>query len=365
MAKQPSYGGPTREVADAFAGFLDGISRFLFWAGMLVTLVCTVILVFQFQASVNNASGFNAAQAAANVDLFGKILIAGMAAVFVGSTYMFWGEDVMAALQIIGGLLFYFGPPFLPSLFGGVSMVNNPAGQAALNAIQNSGLVFGLLALCSLTADLTVRARERMKQGAKADQLKYGKGLKEERDIQNVFLGKCWQLPFCRKFVREKCPIYHSRRTCWKEQVGCMCEESVIRNAMEGKTVPKDAVAAANFIPQNNKLTPAQKFERCKSCVIYNEHQKHKYKLAVPLLVVGFVGVYLLVRAVGMGAMQDLIVAMDRMVGRVTFNSAGGMGETINQSSVPFHEIVLACLMLIVFAYALKVLEYMIFKAKV
>src|SRR5262249_14119457 len=141
--------------------------------------------------------------------------------------------------------------------------------------------------------DVITRVRIRVREGARADQLKYGKGVKEEKDIRNVLLGRCWQLPYCRKFVRERCPIYHARRTCWKERVGCMCEESVIRNAMSGRVIPADAVAAAKFIPQNHKLTMEQKKERCRQCVIYLEHQKHKYKLAMPAAIGGMAVVYI------------------------------------------------------------------------
>lgn len=364
MSKQPKYTSTSGEVGDAFAGFLDTVARMLFWAGIVLTLVCTIILVHQFQAAAGNVSGFNEAQAVANIELFGKLLIAAVVAVFVGSTYMFWGEDILPAIQIIGSLLLYFGPPFLPQAFGGVTP--GRVGPMALGAIQSGGLIFGILALCSLSADLYVRARERVRQGAKADALKYGKGLKQEREIQNVFMGNCWQLPFCRKFVRERCPIFHSKRTCWKEQTGCMCEEKVIQNAMENKPIPKDAVAAAALIPHNNKLTSAQKFERCKSCVIYNEHQKHKYKLALPITLAVFVGFWFLIRSQAMHLVKGLIDGLDRMVGRVTFNSgSGGVSETISQSSVPFHEIVLVCLLLIGLAYALKLVEFLIFKAKI
>jgi hypothetical protein len=144
-----------------------------------------------------------------------------------------------------------------------------------------------------------------------------------------------------------------------------MCEESVIQNAMDGRIVPKDAVAAAKMIPVNNKLTPAQKFERCKSCVIYNEHQKHKYKIGLPITVAIMVGLWMLIRTSGMHLIEGAIEGMDRMVGRLTFSAGGGVEKSINQSSVPFQEIVLVCLMVVLFAYALKLLEFLIFKAKI
>lgn len=363
MSKQPKYGSESERIGDAFAGFLDSIARFLFWGGIAVTALAIAVLIIQLNASSGYSASFSAAQANSNIDLFGKVLFAGVCSLFVGATYMFWGEEVLPALLIIGSLILYFVPPMVPGMMG--NTMPNQVGQRAVGTIQTGGLILGLLSIACLVADLVTRARLRVRQGAKADQLKYGKGHKEEKDIRNVFMGSCWELPFCRKFVRERCPIYHARRTCWRERVGCMCEEQVIRDAMEGKAIPRDAVAAAEYIPVNNKLTPLQKFERCKSCVIYNEHQKHKYKLALPLTVLAFTGIYLLVRSFGMGAIKGLIEGMDRMVGKVMFTGGGNVQERIAQSSVPFHEIVLVCIMIIAMTYALKIMEYLIFKAKI
>ena len=50
---------------------------------------------------------------------------------------------------------------------------------------------------------------------------------------QNLFLGRCWQLPYCREQVREKCPIFKRRQgPCWWYKEGCMCEERIVLQAM-------------------------------------------------------------------------------------------------------------------------------------
>jgi hypothetical protein len=201
----------------------------------------------------------------------------------------------------------------------------------------------------------------RAQQGWKVDQMRYGKGVKEEVDRHNVFMGKCWQLPFCRKFVRERCPIYHSRRTCWRELTGCMCEEEVIRGAMENKPIPKDALMAATYIPRNMKLSVDQKRERCKSCVIYNEHQKHKYKLAMPVTLLSLAGIYVLFHGPLISGVSVLIGGLDKLVGRVTL----GQVDTKIDAPTTFQELLLVCIMVIVLAYAMKILEYLIFKLKV
>jgi hypothetical protein len=143
-----------------------------------------------------------------------------------------------------------------------------------------------------------------------------------------------------------------------------MCEESVIRDAMENKVIPKDAVAAASFIPHNNKLTFIQKKERCKQCVIYNEHQKHKYRAALPATILFFALFYIACRGFLLEATKGIIGSMNSLVGKLTYNAGTNKGPGAVVSE-PFQELLLICVMVILLAYALKLLEYLIFKLKI
>jgi hypothetical protein len=348
---------------ETFGGALDGAAKFAFYGGILATLVAVALLVFTAYTFASGVPhGASADQAMANIDLLQKLLLVGIIALIVGSTYMFWGEETLPVLQLVLAGALYFAPLYVPMIIG--DPAHEVAG-AALGTLQTGGLAMGALALMVLVVDLSIRVKQRAKEGARADQLKYGKGIKEEKEVQNVFMGKCWQLPFCRKFVREKCPIYHARRACWKERVGCMCEEEVVRNAMENRPIPKDAVAAARYIPVNNRLTLEQKKERCRQCVIYNEHQRHKYRLWLPITVLSFVALYFLLRTPLLAASGAVITRLDRVIGALTFKEQSGVGQTVTQGAIPFQEILLVCVMIVVLAYALKGLEYVIFKLKV
>jgi hypothetical protein len=348
--------------ADAFFGFLESGARLLLWGGLIASLLAAIFLVYTY---ITFAGGTTASpdQAAANIAMFRKLLVAGVIAGFVGSTYLFWGEELLGALQLVGAGLLYFAPFFIPMVAGGGAV--NETTADAMSTLQLGGMILGAFAIPVLVVDVGLRMRDRAKEGAKADQLKYGKGIKEERDYQNVFMGKCWQLPFCRKFVRERCPIYHSKRTCWKEKVGCMCEEEVIRNAMENRPIPKDMIAASRYIPVNNRLTLEQKNQRCRQCVIYNEHQKHKYRLSLPIVLLIFILIYAAGRPVFLRMTHGLLETLDRWVGTVTFKPDVGVAEAVNTTIIPFQEILLVCFMVVALAYTLKMIEYFIFKLKV
>ncbi len=349
-----------RDLEDGFQNLLSTLARFLFFAGLLATLCALGFLVYY--ATIPQGSAPPLRQAEGLIATFSSILTAGLVAVSIGAAFTFWGEEIMPALLIIGAGLTYFAPLLVPMATGGQT---TSVGQASLSAVQSSGILFGGIAICILVLDLAVRARERANRGAKADALRYGKGIKEEKGVSNVFMGKCWQLPFCRKFVRERCPIYHARRTCWRERVGCMCEEGVIQGALENRPIPRDSLAAAQYIPKNNKLTLEQKKERCRSCVIYNEHQKHKYKLTMPIILAAFVAIYVVFRGPLIAMTTGVIERIDQTLGRATLRGGQVGIAKATEANVPFQEFLLICLFIVALTYVMRTLEYLIFKAKV
>ncbi len=347
-------------MSDAVASFLDSVARFLFTFGALAALAGAAVLVYTFIVFLSG-TGANVAQALINVNLFGKIAIAGFAAASVGAAYLFWGEETLGPVEVIVGALIFFSPYYLPVFFE-ASRISDTSAKA-LTAFQNAGLPVGVIGLVVILVDLVTRVKVRARDGMRAETLKYGKGFNKEKEFKNVLLGKCWQLPYCRKFVREKCPIYHARRTCWRERVGCMCEEKVIQNAMAGKVVSSDPAQAAKMIPVNTKLPEEMKAERCRQCAIYNEHQKHKYRVVLPASLALVGGVYFLFHGPLVAAAGAIVAQTDALINKATYRTGS---ELIgHQSPIPFTEIVLGCVMLIVLAYVLRLVEYLIFKLKV
>ncbi len=347
-----------KDLSDTFQEMLTGCAKFIMYLGGLATLISVGLLVFTcVRLGTDTNSAAQMADAVRNVGIFQKVLIVGVMGLAVGASYLFWGADLLGAAQIGGAALLYFAPLYLPSVIGDKS---SEATQSAYSALQMGGTVLGIIGLVVVCVDVAIRVQQRVKTGAKADHIKYGKGIKEEGEKQNILLGKCWQLPFCRKFVRERCPIYHARRTCWKELVGCMCEEQVIRNAMENKPIPKDALLAGSYIPQNHKLSTAQKKERCYSCVIFNEHQRHKYKVMMPITVMSFLLVYGLFHSLLVDAVTALVEKINHVVNLGTLGAAGNY-----KPPTFFVESMLAVIMVIGLTYAMKTIEFICFKIKV
>ena len=353
-------------LGDTAASFTDGLAKLLFYGGALASVIGIGILVFQIFGS-GGADAQAVAQAVQLQEILRQLALWGILAAALGASWLFWGEEVAGPIMLIAGLALALSSAYMPMAIGG------DGSELQRNAIQYlsiSGYPAILVGVILIIVDIVQRARIRVIEGAKAEQMKYGKGMKEERDVRDVFMGKCWQLPYCRKFVRERCPIYHAKRTCWKERVGCMCEESVIKNAMEGKTISKDMIAASKFIPQNTKLSAAAKAERCRQCVIYNEHQKHKYKLFLPIVFMGVSAVFIGLHSVLADIIQGALAAVDNVYKGATMQPGTELDPAVQATSVsggaiPYNLVILVVLALVTMAYAIKVLEFLIWKLKI
>lgn len=341
-------------LSEAFQDLLANVARVVLGLGVVATLIATGLLIFTCFRVASDPTV--TADALRNVDILRQVLLFGTIGVAVGASFLFWGEELNTVFMLLFAALLFFAPAWVPLIASGT----NEASAKALGALQSGGTVLGSVAALVLLIDVAGKTRQRAKVGVKADQLKYGKGIKEEKDRQNVFLGKCWQLPYCRKFVRERCPIYHTKRTCWKERVGCMCEEEVIRIAMENKPIPKDRLLDPASIPKNHRLNEKQKAERCRNCVIYNEHQRHKYKAIVPLVLLVYGAMYLALHGPLGAMMESMIRLVNTAIGKATFTS----GDKFDIPQFFVEGLLFFCILLLV-TYTMKLVEYVVFTLKI
>lgn len=364
--------------SDGILGFLEGAAKFAFFFGLIVLIPTIAFLFITFQRF--STGDTQAAQdTMGNVDLLTKAAIIGGLLAGIGTVVILWDESGFLGLFAILGAGLFLAPIVAPMMFNVAGI--GDVGSRALQSIQYGGLSLGAPVLIGLLVNMGLQMRERIVSGSRADQIKYGRGVRVERDQQNVFMGKCWQLPFCRTYIREKCPIFHSKRTCWRERVGCMCEEKVIRDALANKVIPKDAVAAATFIPYNRQLPMAVKRERCRQCVIYNEHQKQKYKLVLPMVVFLFIGLYALSRGPAVEGADALIRSMNSRYDTLVNPGQGQTPQEPVENQTPsqtqtarrveqavpvaFREVLVLAIFLIGFSYAIKLTEFLIFRLKI
>lgn len=198
----------------------------------------------------------------------------------------------------------------------------------------------------------------------------------EENLRKQPIYGSCWDMVFCREFIREFCPAYEAGKACWKVKCGCYCDERTILQALkyQGNTGGGHykEVAYSLGTPQKSKLTPAQKRKRCRSCMLFLEHQRQKYQLMAPAVMLT-VGVmmwqgYPLIRFY----FDRFISAAEYFVKQISFKTAAAAAAktqvspavTGDGSEVVFLLFVV-WLSIVILSYALRGLEYFIFKLKI
>lgn len=298
------------------------------------------------------------------------------------------------------GAFFAFGLQFLMDfLFTSEKsrLMSGRVSEATLGQIHLAALIIGAPGILLVLRSLVVRIFSGRQEDLTA--VTYGKDAKQEQDQPAALVGafaKCWQLPFCRENLRKKCPIFHAKTKCWKERVGCMCEENVIRLAMGGEEEqkPVDMTKEAGFvpigdliaksdkeerkaiptrvgprgvrIPTNPHLSEAQKKMRCHNCIIFNEHQRQKYQFLSPLVTLLVPLLVFWQFETLRGLLGAALHTLDRVLGRLAFSGGGASDLTRNVTgSLPVEVILIVCITLVLMTWALRFLEYCLFRLRV
>ena len=320
----------------------------------------------------------------------------------VSSLFLFYETESFGIILVaIAGILAY-GIRLALDLLGSSQLANGPASQALFNEFRLAAMVVGAPGAVLVLKDIFARIiNSRSRQDL--THLTYGKDVAKQHERPRALIGAfaaCWQLPYCRDGIRVKCPIYHARTKCWQQRVGCMCEENIILLAMGGEKEPAHDMAGAPAsggfvpigdlltkstektratihtrlgprgvrIPTNPHLTDAQKRQRCRNCVIYNEHQRQKYgflsgpvTVAVPALVFWNFGN--LVALIGSG--------LDNVEGFVSKFSFTGNAPNVSavtnglKGNIFVETVLIVCCTLILMTWAQRLLEFTCFKLKI
>lgn len=338
---------------------------------------------------------------------------------------LYYDEESLGYMLVAGGVVLYYGLPFLLDQVLGNQLQawsesHNLAALAIINQLKLAALMLavpgGVLAIRDLILRVFTGSAHRREEFSA---MQYGGSVHEEKPPSKPpvgILAKCWQLPYCRDVIRKGCPIYHARTKCWKERVGCMCEENVIRHAMDAiiskELIQKDepdaddplggigslaitkeapgeseallewektqeypsrtAVAAPPAprhvkIPHNPNVPMHVKVERCRNCVIYNEHQRLKYQFFAPLLVLAVPAVAFVELQTLSNWLNQLLSEVDRLLGKLSLSGGGGVAPDLAGSitSIGFaNYVIIGCLVVILTTMALRFLEYVVFKLK-
>jgi hypothetical protein len=418
---------------------IDDYARTLLYISLAVTGVCLLYTLWGLFGGAWANPAYQALGHAdrlrhlSNIGSVGTVLsVASIIDVVCLAICCFRDEGVGYLLLAVAAVL-YAGMSYITgAVLNARGMQPSPATSTAIGMLARLASIYLVPGVLFVLVDF-VRRLKAMSEAAAVQRanVRYGAEVKKQSGQRNLFLGRCWELPYCREQVRQKCPIYIKRQgPCWWYKEGCMCEERIVLQAVidtdwRDKTnaaVNKAGGAAASPMsagkhgglagapgglagspmslgapspvpaaagprlnlnsasskpearglginaPPKQVLTAGQKRERCRNCIIYNEHQRQKYK--------GLVWVALIVVPVllwmNMGWLGTTVTAMITFAAKFTaqFNLSTGpsaaantMMESQNINMVMY--VMIFCLGLVIVSQVLKFIEFCCFKLKI
>ncbi len=309
-----------------------------------------------------------------NVQLACKALIASGIIIIVSSSVRFYLDDFTGYYFLVAGAALRWGMPVLVGASIG-EITFKAATLPAYVARQYSTVGTALLVTAApfILIDFVRRikdARRLAKRSAMTVRFD-----DEEDDLPK---GKlcilCWQMPYCRSYLRRYCQAYERRRPCWQIKIGCYCDEDMILRMMKrssGSTVGgKDQTFAWLAGSQGKKkdLTAAQKRQRCRDCSLYQDHQREKYQLLGWLAFPSTIGImYMFYRPIKAGLHEGLNFT-DQFARRLSYGTVPTADQSwVNSpaASDTVETLFLMCLGLILVTYILRAIEYLVFEVQV
>ena len=271
--------------------------------------------------------------------------------------------------------VFAEGTPLLTEQVYGFSHASaSAASQLVLKDFGTLAWLFGVPGVLWTVVDIARRLISAADIAAvQRANAKYGHGVAKQpvKTQRQVFLGRCWEGPFCKDHVRVRCPIFLEKRgPCWQRKEGCMCEERIILQAMiapdwkDQMTRADKAIAMGTGARQ--VLTPAAKRDRCRSCVIYNEHQRQKHKALTILVLVGIPTLLIVNFAQLQQLVSQFLGVTDAAAKRFSFSSdPAGIAFLHSSDYTLFAWIMVFVFAVILLSQALKFVEYVCFTLKI
>ncbi len=170
-------------------------------------------------------------------------------------------------------------------------------------------------------------------------------------------LKPCWDTLYCRDFLREFCPNYGRKRSCWKAGGGCLCDEAIVNHLLAQTSVRKPE--AVPTLKKTSQL--GQKKMDCGRCPIYAEHQRQKYGLIAPFIPIGMSALFFFGRESIHNYYIRAAESFDKIFSSLAYLPTTS-GKVLSTLATPWLEItILVILALLLIGILLHLAEYMVF----
>ncbi len=340
--------------------------------GATVALSLSYLLITVFGGHISDVAklaGEDRAYLVQSVSLAARALVIGSIVLVASLVLRFTMDEVVGQALSIIGALFYFGSP---AFFGAVvdqrMMLGNSLFKSVIWAFRDMGGICLLPGLFLVLRDAILRIWTGISVKRVLER-RWGDEEERKKHFKPKFYGSCWDMLFCRDFVRKVCPAYAARKPCWRLKIGCYCDENTILRAKTSAGANNEhARGIINSLglnrQSNTRLSNKLKRERCRRCGIYAEHQRQKYRLLSPM-VFPAVGVFLYVFYEQISTWVGIALQKtDRFMSFLAYGSQKSAYTLSDQGQV-LTTLAIVWLTIIVISYALRALEYLVFELQV
>ena len=149
-----------------------------------------------------------------------------------------------------------------------------------------------------------------------------------------------------------------------------MCEERIVLQAMIAPDW-KDQMARAQqneaLAGPRKHLSHAAKSERCRNCIIYNEHQRQKHKALTTVALIGVPTLLVSQFAILNAAVNKVLFGLDELTKRFEIGAADptGIPALHNSDYALIAWVFVFALGVILLSQVMRVIEYACFKLKI
>ena len=281
-----------RSATDYVAGYASAVAKI----GGALFVLCTIYFIYAVYGGYLD-QGVDPDKAR-TFALIAKLLI--LSAGLGTAGLAIWTLDEIGytiGAGIVGALIL-FGHPMLI-----LSRLRDPASPIA-REIATGFMAAGIACLAVVVLRVIWYVAEVIRTGPQSRQRALEEeeaGLSPKRVKRSRGMwSKCWDLPYCHDTIKELCPAFQARRNCWRFGRGCNCDpsliEAMIRSgaARVGKGQDKTGAAVQrtqdeylrDLLGAKQKGTPEGRTISCAKCPIYGEHQRQKFQIANPVVLV-------------------------------------------------------------------------------
>ncbi|MGD9498380.1 MAG: hypothetical protein AB7Y46_18955 [Armatimonadota bacterium] len=351
---------------------IDLMTKLVAWAAsglklsMLFFVICSVYLLWAVYGGYLNQAVDQ--RILNNLQLVGQVMaLSGV----LGTICLVIVTHEEVAYSVVAGLIglaYIFGFPLMVA-----AQISGPA-QRAGEIILNWGNITGQAMLVVVGLRVLLEIATFVKEAPlRREKLGEAEGLVKEKPKYVsrgplYRLSRCWEMPYCHEAIKEMCPAYKARRSCWRIRQGCNCDPYLIESLLRrgaGKQISHEDAAYVRSDLTQARLAGSQRTRQCRNCPIFNEHQREKFRLLNPVLitatVVGILAAYPVMR----GLYTAFINFMAALARQFSLGAAVPVDRWIQRLDSPavwiFFYIIVGLLIL---SYVLKAIEWAVLQRK-